>query len=169
MRATAVLLVAAALLGASATPVALATADQGEILGLAQRYLAARAQKVTTGPQTPGFGVPVTEALAGKLAAHEAKLAEATASARTRYRAAVVEARAVRFHADQTGRTVVARVDEHTELYFAEPGPVPFTAYGLSHLLTFSRTAEGWVLADVALGHYKHCALLPETQRPSEC
>ncbi|MEU3651045.1 hypothetical protein AB0E59_47350 [Lentzea sp. NPDC034063] len=57
MRTTAVLLVAAALLGASATPVALAEADQGELLGIAQRYLHARAQKVTTGPQTPGFGV----------------------------------------------------------------------------------------------------------------
>lgn len=163
------LLGAAALLGASATPVALADADQDEILGLAQRYLAARAQKVTTGPRTPGFGVPVTEALAGKLAVHEAKLTAATASARTHYRTAVVETRAVRFDADQTGRTVVARVDERTELYFAEPGPAKYTGYGLHHLLTFTRTAEGWVLADVALGHYKHCALLPETQRPSEC
>lgn len=81
----------------------------------------------------------------------------------------MVETRAVRFHADQTGRTVVARVDEHAELYFAEPGSASHTGYGLPHLLTFTRTADGWLLADVALDHYKHCALLPETQRPSEC
>ncbi|MFJ5993421.1 hypothetical protein [Lentzea sp. NPDC092896] len=169
MRTTAVLLVAAALLGASATPVALAEADQGELLGIAQRYLHARAQKVTTGPQTPGFGVPVTPELATRLAVHEVKLEAARVSARTRYRAAVVETRAERWDVDQTGRTVVAHVYEHAELYFAEAGTVPFTGYGLPHLLTFRRTGEGWVLADVALGHYKHCALLPETQRPSEC
>ncbi|GHH45850.1 hypothetical protein GCM10017774_47540 [Lentzea cavernae] len=163
------MLVAVTPLGASAAPVALAEGDRSQILGIAQRYLQNRAQKVTTGPQEPGFGVPVTAALARKLEVHEAKLDAARASAGTRYRAAVVETRSERFHVDQAGRTVVASLYEHTELHLAEPHAGPSTGYGLPHLLTFDRAGEGWVLADVALGHYKHCALLPETQRPSEC
>ncbi|MFD4643800.1 hypothetical protein ACFWN2_41280 [Lentzea sp. NPDC058436] len=164
-----VLLVPALLAGASAAPAHLPDDDRSQIAELAHTYLQRRAAKVTDEPQVSGFGVPAAPALATRLAGHEAALGAARASAVTRYRTAVVRTRAERFHADQTGRTVVARVHEHTELHFAEPSPVPHTAYGLSHLLTFARDGKGWVLTDVALGHYKHCALLPETQRPSEC
>lgn len=172
MRSAVVLLVSALLLGASATPRTLADADQTQIAGIAQRYLENRARKVTTGPQTPGFGVPVTPALAAKLQVHEAKLDAARTSGpltRTRYLHAEIKTRVDRFDVDQSGRVVVAHVQEHGELHFATPGTAPFTGYGLPHLLTFSRADEGWVLADVALGRYKHCALLPETQQPSEC
>lgn len=158
------------LLGASATPVALAEADRSQIAGIAQRYLENRARKVTTGPRTPGFGVPVTPVLAAKLEVHEAKIEAARASpTRTRYRSAEVSTRIDRFDVDQTGRVVVAHVHENTDLYFAGSDAGSFTGYGLPHLLTFSRTGDGWVLADVALGHYKHCTLLPETQSASEC
>jgi hypothetical protein len=154
--------------GASATPVQLPDHDRRQITELAHTYLRRRADEVADVPQVPGFGVPVTPELATRLAGHEKKLGEAGASARTRYRAAVVSTRAERFHADQTGRVVVARVQEHTELHFAEPSPVPHTAYGLSHLLTSRRAGTGRSLTDVALGHYEHCALLPETHQPSE-
>ncbi|MFD9703662.1 hypothetical protein [Lentzea sp. NPDC059081] len=169
MRSVVVALVPVLLLGGAATPAALAEQDRGEIAALAQRYLENRARKVTTGEQTPGFGVPVTPALAATLAQHEAKLAAATASSRTRYRSAVVTTRVDRVDVDQNGRGVVAHVHELGELYFEEAGPVPFTGYGLPHLLTFVRSGERWLLADVAVRPYKHCALLPETQRPSEC
>ncbi|USX51391.1 hypothetical protein [Lentzea sp. HUAS12] len=164
-----ILLVPALLAGASAAPVGLPDQDRSRLEELAHAYLQRRADKVTDAPPAPGFGVPTTPELAARLAGHEVALGTAKASTRTRYRAAVVRTQAERFHADQTGRVVVARVHEHTELHFAEPGPVPHTAYGLPHLLTFSRSGAGWLLSDVALGHYKHCALLPETQRPSEC
>lgn len=169
MRTTAVLLVSASLMSASATPAALAAADQDRIAGLAQQYLENRARKVTTGPQTQGFGVPVTAALAAKLDVHEAELQAARASARTPYRSARVRTRVDRLDVDRNGKAVVAHVHEHAELHFESPSAVPFTGYGLSHLLTFIRADGGWALADVALGHYKHCALLPETQQPSEC
>jgi hypothetical protein len=173
MRPAVVLLVSALLLGASATPRTLVDPDRDQIAGIAQRYLENRARKVTTGPQTPGFGVPVTPALAAKLQVHEAKLDAAARTSRsltpTRYLYAVIKTRVDRFDVDQSARVVVAHVQEHGQLYFAAPGTAPFTGYGLPHLLTFSRADEGWVLADVALGHYKHCALLPETQQPSEC
>ncbi|MGW6936571.1 hypothetical protein ACWGE0_41410 [Lentzea sp. NPDC054927] len=166
----AVVLLAPLLLGASATPGTLSEPDRSQIAGIAQRYLENRAQKVTTGPQTPGFGVPVTPALAAKLDVHEAKLdAARRLPARTRYRSAEIRTRVDRFDVDQNGKAVVVRVHEHGELYFVDAGTVQYTGYGLPHLLTFSRGNEGWVLADVALGHYKHCALLPETQQPSEC
>ncbi|MDX8030792.1 hypothetical protein SK803_11250 [Lentzea sp. BCCO 10_0856] len=170
MRWAVVLLVPALALGASAGPIVLAGPDQRQIAGIAQRYLENRARKVTTGPQTPGFGVPVTPALAAKLDVHEAKLDAARRSpARTRYRSAEIKTRVDRFDVDQNRRVVVARVHEHAELNFTDAGTTQYTGYGLPHLLTFNRTNEGWVLADVALGHYKHCALLPETQQPSEC
>lgn len=172
MRTTVVLLALALLLGASATPNVLAEPDRDQIAGIAQRYLENRARKVTTGPQTAGFGVPVTPALAAKLQVHEAKLEAARTSwspTRTRYRSAEITTHVVRLDVDQNGRAVVAHVHESGELYFARPGTAQFTGYGLPHLLTFTRAAEGWVLADVALGHYKHCTLLPETQLPSEC
>jgi len=165
----AVLLVPVLLLGASATPAAPEEPDRSEIAGIAQRYLENRARKVTTGPQTPGFGVPVTAALAAELGVHETKLDAARTSSRTRYRSAVVSTRVDRLDTDQNGKAVVAHVHEHAELYFEDAGAVPSTGYALPHLLTFVRDAESWVLADVAVGHYKHCALLPETQRPSEC
>jgi hypothetical protein len=172
MRSAVVLLVSALLLGGSATPRTLADPDRTQIADIAQRYLENRARKVTTGPQTPGFGVPVTPALAAKLQIHEAKLDAARTSrplTRTRYLYAEIKTHLDRFDVDQNGRGVVAHVHEHGELYFASPGTASFTGYGLPHLLTFSRADEGWVLADVALGHYKHCTLLPETQQPSEC
>ncbi|MET9225076.1 hypothetical protein [Lentzea sp. NPDC003310] len=172
MRTTAVLLVTAGLTSASAlpaAPVALAESDQGELLAIAQRYLHNRAQKVVNGPQTPGFGVPVTPELAAKLAVHEAKIAAARAKAVVLYRAAAVTVRAEWFEVGRTGRTVVASVHEGAEMHYSVPGTAPTTSYGLPHLLTFTRSGDGWVLADVALGYYKHCALLPETQQPSEC
>ncbi|MFD5827153.1 hypothetical protein [Lentzea sp. NPDC060358] len=170
MRSAVVALVPAVLLGASAAPGALAEPDRGAIAGLAQRYLENRARKVTTGPQTPGFGVPVTPALAAELAVHEAELAAARSSARTRYRTAVVSTRLDRVDVDQDGRTAVAHVQELAELHFEAAGAVPFTGYALPHLLTFVKCADGdWVLAEVALRRYEHCALLPETQQPTEC
>ncbi|NKE58964.1 hypothetical protein FXN61_19975 [Lentzea sp. PSKA42] len=172
MGSAVVLLVSALLLGGSATPRTLADPDRTQIADIAQRYLENRALKITTGPQTPGFGVPVTPALVAKLQIHEAKLdADRTSRSltRTRYLSAEIRTRVDRVDVDQSGRVVVAHVQEHGELYFATPGTAPSTGYGLPHLLTFSRVDEGWILADVTLGHYKHCALLPETQQPSEC
>lgn len=155
---------------AAATPATLAEHDKTEIAALAQRYLENCAVKVTTGPQTPGFGVPLTPALAVKLRDHETKLEDARTSSsrqRTRYRAARIETRVDRFDVDQNRRTAVARVQERGELFFERPGTAEATVYGMSHLLTVQRTEDGWVLADVALGYYKHCALLPETQSPT--
>lgn len=152
---------------ASATPATLPEPDQAQIAELAQRYLANRAVKVTRGPQTPGFGVPVTPALAAKLRHHETRLEAARTSwshLRTRYRSAEIESRIERFDVDQNGKTVVAHVLEHGKLYFERPGTALYTSYGLPHLLTVQRTETGWVLADVALKRYKHCGLLPETQ-----
>ncbi|SDG37205.1 hypothetical protein SAMN05216553_107396 [Lentzea fradiae] len=168
MRAAVLALVPVLLAGASATPVALADPDRGEIARIAQLYLENRAHKVTTAPQTPGFGVPVTPALAARLAVHEEELASAAAK-RTRYRSAVVRTMLRRIDADQNHKIVVAHVHEHGELYFEKPGPVRSTGYGLPHLLTFVRAGEGWVLADVALRPPKHCGLLPEPQQVSEC
>lgn len=170
MRSAAVALVPVLLAGASAPPGTLAEPDRSEIAGIAQRYLENRARKVISGPRTRGFGVPVTPALATKLDVHEAKLdAARTSPSRTRYRSAQIRTRVERFDVDQNGKVAVAHVHEHGELYFASAGTAQYTGYGLPHLLTFTRGNEGWLLADVALGHYKHCALLPETQQPSEC
>lgn len=153
--------------GASATAPVLPERDWTEISALAQRYLANRAQKVTSGPQTPGFGVPVTPALAAKLRDHEAKLEVARTSwSPQRYRAAEVTTRVGRLDV-HTRDTAVAHVSERGDLYFQEEiGPL-FTSYGLDHLLTVRRENGGWVLADVALGRYQHCRLLPETQSPT--
>ncbi len=169
MRAVPVLVLAAltTLTAASATPPVLDEPDQDRIAALAQRYLQNRAHKVTTGPQTPGFGVPLTPALAEELRTHETKLEAARTSRshhRARYRSAVVKTRVTRFDV-QHRDLVVAHVAEHGELYFERPGTTaPSTGYGLPHFLTVRRENGGWVLADVALGHHKSCGLLPEPQ-----
>ncbi len=158
------IILAATHVTASATPATLAEPDQAQI---AERYPANRAVKVTRVPQTPGFGVPVTPALAEKLRHHEAGLDAARTSwshLATRYRSSEIKTRVERFDVDQNGGTVVAHVREHGELYFERPGTALSTGCGLSHLLTAQRTASGWVLADVALKPYKACGLLPETQ-----
>ena len=128
MRWAVVLLVSALALGASAGPTVLGDPDQRQIAGIAQRYLENRAQKVTTGPQAPGFGVPVTPALAAKLDVHEAKLDAARRSpTRTRYRSAEIKTHVDRFDVDQNGKAVVVRVHEHGELYFDDAGTVQYT------------------------------------------
>ena len=151
---------------ASATPLVPAESDRPQIAALAQRYLENRARKVTTGPQTPGFGVPVTADLAEELRGDEAKFDAARASwshQRTRYRSAVVQTRVTRLDV-QNRDLVVAHVAERGELYFARPGTVRSTSYSLRHFLTARRENGGWVLADVAIERYKTCGLLPEPQ-----
>ncbi|ANZ38231.1 hypothetical protein BBK82_21335 [Lentzea guizhouensis] len=150
---------------ASATPLTLAEPDQARIAALAQTYLQNRAQKVTSAPQTPGFGVPLAPALAATLQTHEVKLeaARASRSPHSHYRSAVVRTRVARFDV-QTRDMVVAHVHEHGELYFEPPGTPPYTGYGLMHRLTVQRQNGDWVLADVAIERYKACGLLPEPQ-----
>ncbi|MGZ3142842.1 hypothetical protein ACVDFE_12755 [Lentzea chajnantorensis] len=151
---------------ASATPLELPGHDRDGIAALAQRYLENRARKVTTGPQTPGFGVPLTPALAAELRTHEEELAAARTSwshRRTRYRSAVVRTEVTRFDV-QHRDLVVAHVREAGELHFDRPGTVPATGYGLLHHLTVRRENGDWVLAGVAVEHSEACGLLPEPQ-----
>jgi hypothetical protein len=167
MRSAAVLLVSALLPAASAAPVHLPDHDRRAVADLAQRYLQHRADKVTNGPQTSGFGIPATDALAAELRTDEAKLE----ARRTRlvslpgggYSRAEVQTRLRRVNVAEDGN-VVAHVHELTALYFEGSQAFSHTSYAMTHVLIFERTAAGWTLATATRPPGTKCGMPPETQ-----
>ncbi|SDL47393.1 hypothetical protein SAMN04488074_111103 [Lentzea albidocapillata subsp. violacea] len=167
MRSAAVLLAAAFLLAASAAPKQLADDDRRRIEQLAQRYFERRADKVTSLPWRPGFGVPTTEALAAQLSVDEARLERGRerrgAFPDGGYSRAHVTTTPRRVQVDQDG-TVVLHLHEHTDLYFEKSTTVDHTGYGMPHVLIFTPSAAGWVLAAAMYPPGSVCKVPPETQ-----
>lgn len=162
-----VVLVIPALLAASAAPADLPADDRRQLETLTQRYFEHRADKVTARPQTPGFGVPTTEAFAAQLRVDEAKLA----ARRERlgglpyggYSRAQVGTELTRVVVSGDGSAVV-HVQEVTELHFTKSAGVTHTAFGMGHVLVFDRTPSGWVLATATTPPGSVCKVPPETQ-----
>ena len=167
MRSAAVLLTALFLLGASAAPGHLAAHDRRQLEQLAQHYLQRRADKVTAVPRTPGFGVPVTRALAAELRVDEAKLDRRRERHEKLphggYSRAKVTTELKRTTVDPDG-SVVVHLHEVTDLYFAKSSTFDHTSYGMPHVLVFERGPAGWVLAAATRAPGSKCGLPPETQ-----
>lgn len=167
MRWVVLLLVPVWLAGASAAPAHLPADDRRQLEALTQRYFERRADKITTLPQAPGFGVPTTEAFAAQLQIDEARLADRRARYGTftlgGYSHAKVGTELKRVVVAQDGSAVV-HVQEVTELHFAKPGGVTHSAFGMGHVLVFDRTPAGWTLAAAMHPPGSVCKVPPETQ-----
>ncbi|MFD4674723.1 hypothetical protein ACFWNN_33715 [Lentzea sp. NPDC058450] len=167
MRPVVVLLTAALLLGASAAPRQLAAADLHEIERLAQRYFERRADKVTNVPWQQCFGVPTTESFADRLRIDEAKLERRRERQKSLphagYSRAEVTTTLKRVQADPDG-SVVIHLYERTDLHFEKSTTFDYSSYGMPHVLIFTPSAAGWVLAASTRAPGAKCGMPPETQ-----
>ncbi|PWK89292.1 hypothetical protein C8D88_102565 [Lentzea atacamensis] len=167
MRQAAVLFVLVLLLAASAAPRHLSPHDQRQIEEMAQRYLQHRADKVTNRHQTPGFGVPTTDALAAELRTDETRLGARRTMLGSLgfggYSRAEVNTSLLRLNVPNGGGVVV-HLRELTHLYFERSRSVTHTSYGMTHVLIFNSTTTGWVLAVATRPPHSKCGLPPETQ-----
>jgi hypothetical protein len=167
MRSAVVLLLSALLSAASAAPAHLHDQDRRQLEALTQRYFERRADKITSREQTPGFGVPTTEALAVQLRLEEAKLADRRerlgALPHGGYSRAQVGTDLTRVEVSGDGSAVV-HVQEVTDLHFEKSDGVTHTSFGMPHVLIFDRTPAGWVLAAATRAPGSVCKVPPETQ-----
>jgi hypothetical protein len=167
MRSAVVLLLSALLPAASAAPAHLDDQDRRRLEDLTQRYFERRADKITAREQTPGFGVPTTEAFAVQLRLDEARLAGRRERLGTLpsggYSRAQVGTELTRVAVSGDGSAVV-HVREVTDLYFEKSGGVTHTGFAMPHLLIFDRTPTGWVLATATRPPGSVCKVPPETQ-----
>ncbi|WP_394616079.1 hypothetical protein JNUCC0626_41260 [Lentzea sp. JNUCC 0626] len=162
-----VLLVVLLVLASSAAPRQLATTDLRGIEQLAQRYFERRADKVTNLAWQPGFGVPTTETFAAQLRVDEAKLERGRERRRAfptgGYSRARVTTTPRRTHVDHDG-SVVMHLYEVTDLYFEKSPTFNYSSYGMAHVLIFSPSADGWLLAASTRAPGAVCKVPPETQ-----
>ncbi|MCR3753392.1 hypothetical protein [Lentzea californiensis] len=167
MRWVVLLLVPVLPAAASAAPAHLPADDRRQLGALTQRYFEHRADKVTTRPQAPGFGVPTTEAFAARLRIDETRLADRRARYGTStpggYSHAKVGTELTRVVVAQDGSAVV-HVREVTELHFAKPVGVTHSTFAMGHVLIFDRTPAGWTLAAATRPPGSVCKVPPETQ-----
>ncbi|MFJ8961411.1 hypothetical protein ACIRG5_18680 [Lentzea sp. NPDC102401] len=167
MRSAVVLLLSALLPAASAAPAHVLDQDRRQIEDLTQRYFEHRAAKVTNREQTPGFGVPTTEAFAVRLQFDEARLADRRerlgALPFGGYSRAKVGTGLTRVVVSADGSAVV-HVQEVTDLYFEESDGVTHTSFAMPHVLIFDHKPSGWVLAAATRPPGSVCKVPPETQ-----
>ena len=164
---SAVLLAPVLVAAASAAPAHLPADGHRQLADLTQLYLERRADKITTRPQAPGFGVPTTEAFATRLRVDETKLADRrarySASTLGGYSHAKVRTEPDRIVVAQDGSAVV-HVREVTELHFGKPAGVTHSTFATGHVLIFDRTPAGWALAAAMHPPGSVCKIPPETQ-----